>query len=130
MKKIVSFITFLICFFPLIWTEKTNKSDKEMDKIMFSKHEKNSMIQNYNLSVDSMYTNKGIGMKFFKDKILRQGSEMEWKGCNKVHFYYHNQESLVNLNLLLSSPPIFQIIYPLKLFPLNLLCLKFYFLYF
>lgn len=48
-----------------------------MDKIMFSKHEKNSMIQNYNLSVDSMYTNKGIGMKFFKDKILRQGSEME-----------------------------------------------------
>ena len=35
------------------------------------------MINNFNLSVDNMYTNKGIGMKFFKDKILRQGSELE-----------------------------------------------------
>lgn len=40
------------------------------------------MIKNFNQSVDSMYTNKGIGMKFFKDKILRQGSELEWRKKN------------------------------------------------
>lgn len=29
------------------------------------------MIDNYNSSVDGMFTNKGAGIKYFKQKVLR-----------------------------------------------------------
>lgn len=48
----------------------------EVDGIMFSNRERYKMITDYNECIPNMFTSKGTGIKYFKDKVLKKKNEM------------------------------------------------------